>query len=82
MKRFQIIEIEWLDSMSVCGWKREIDFPLCSLEEMTHKTVGYFLKENARSIMVIQSFGLGGDGQVNSIMEIPKGSILRKRILK
>lgn len=81
MKKYQIIEITWLDSLHSSGWRKEKWVPLTTLEDMTHKTIGYFLKENKRSIIVIQSYR-EFENYVLGIMEIPKGSILEIKKLK
>ena len=85
MKKYQIIEIKWLDSLSTSGWKKE-SLVKTSKERMIHKTIGYFITEDPQSILVIQSFNLSSgpykdDIYVDGIMEIPKKAIIRIRKL-
>jgi len=80
MKKYQIIEIEWFDSLHVSGWKEEKDIELTTKEEMLHRTVGYFLKEDDKSIIVVQS--RNELKAVDAIMEIPKGCIIKKKLIK
>lgn len=81
MKKFDKIEIKWEDSMHNNGWKAENDFQT-EYQDILHKTIGYFLKETKYSIIVVQSYGLkeyDGGHNIDSIMEIPKKSIIKKR---
>ncbi|HDY68436.1 hypothetical protein LCGC14_2861820 [marine sediment metagenome] len=79
IKKYQIIEIEWLDSLHTTGWMKEESVQTTPLEKMKHKTLGYFLREDEKSLLVIQSYGnfIEGSPMVDGIMEIPKGCILR-----
>ena len=47
---------------------------------MLHRTVGYFLKEDDKSIIVVQS--RNELKAVDAIMEIPKGCIIKKKLIK
>ena len=77
MKKYQIIEIEWFDSLHFSGWINEEKVSLSTLEEITHKSIGYFLKENKISILIIQSHQTTESPEVDAIMEIPKIAILK-----
>ena len=83
LKKWQIIEIEWLDSGALSGWtKDELDFKKKDLE---YNTVGYFLKETDYSISVIQSrkHAVVEQGtSINALMEIPKVAITKLNIIK
>ena len=85
MKKYQIIEILWLDSLHTSGWLKEKQVQVTSKERMTHRTVGYFLREDDKSILVIQSWNETDENEerdVDAIMEIPKGAILKIRKMK
>ena len=76
MKKYQIVEIEWLDSMAASGWQRTVDIVSSPLEGMAHKTLGYFFTENKRSILVVQS--RRNDLEfLDGVFEIPKGCIIK-----
>lgn len=82
-KKFDKLEIHWLDSLHTSGWKSEEDIKT-SDKELEHTSVGYFMREDKRSIVLIQSYQLGkddGDTNVDAIMEIPKCSILKIKIV-
>jgi hypothetical protein len=81
IKKWQIIEIDWLDSCHLAGWTRdEFDWDLKDLE---HKTVGYFIKETKYSIAVIQSRKAEVKEKgtsVDALMEIPKVAVTKIRV--
>ena len=80
MKKYQIIEITWLDSMHQSGWQKE-KFITLSGKELEHKTIGYFLRQDKRSIIVCQSFQKNCEEKaVDAIMEIPQKIIINKRL--
>lgn len=83
LKKWQMVEIDWLDSCHLSGWNREnnIDFARKDLE---HKSCGYFLKETDYSLSVIQSRKSDTSVpniSVDALMEIPKVAILKIRKL-
>ena len=85
-KKWDLLEIIWLDSMGQeSGWRYSRDLGLPD-NEMLHYTVGYFLEETRRSVIVAQSQGtaknLEGDVQVDNVMQIPKVSIEKIRKLR
>ena len=87
MKKYQIIEITWLDSLHLSGWQKGKNVQLTTLENMTHKTVGYFWAEDKKSIGVIQSFRKSEteedtEEDIDAFMEIPKGTILKIKKIK
>ena len=73
-KKFDIIEIEWVDSQHTSGWIHESDYEF-GLESIQHKMIGYFLNETKYLVAVVQSYCLkeyDGGHNIDSIMEIPK----------
>jgi len=83
LKKWQIVEIEWLDSCSVNGWNKDngISYQKSDLE---HISVGYFLKETEYSIAVVQSIKKKVSEEntsINSIIEIPKVAISKIKLL-
>ena len=80
LKKFDRIEIEWVDSLHNSGWIIESKVNL-SGKELLHKTLGYFLKEDKVSVIVFQSFQINVDPKsLDALMEIPKVAI--KKIKK
>ena len=70
MKRFQPIEVFWVDSHIVDGW--------CNVkirEENTKelgllcKTVGMLIKKNKKRIIITQSVSITKDGDVDNISD-------------
>ena len=77
MKKYQIIEIEWLDSLHLSGWQKEEQIET-SKEKLHHKTIGYFIIEDKKSIIVCQSYQINEEKKmVDAIMEIPKKCIIK-----
>ncbi len=78
IEKWQIIEIDWLDSCSMSGWIK--DNLTYEQKDLEHKTVGYFIKETKYSIAVVQSrkFEVKEEGtSIGALMEIPKVAITK-----
>jgi hypothetical protein len=83
LKKWDTVEILWVDSYRTHGWialnEANVDED-CSLD---HRTIGYFLGETARQISVCQSSKTDAllicepETQVDSVMSIPKASVVR-----
>lgn len=83
LKKWQKVEVKWLDSTSDSGWKCEDVFR--GERFLEHSTCGYFLNETNRAIKIIQSRALEADDdgiKVDHMMQIPKKAILKIRRLK
>lgn len=83
LKKWQIIEIDWLDSCHLSGWTR--DDLTYELKDLEHKTAGYFLKETKYSINVVQSRKAEVKEKgttIDALMEIPKVAITNVRLIK
>lgn len=80
IKKYQIIEIDWYDSMHTSGWTKESDIELTLEQDVLHKTVGYFIKQNKVTLLVVQSRN-NKHTYVDAIMEIPLKSIVRIKFL-
>lgn len=83
LKPYQKIEVEWLDSIHQSGWT------YCDRiedQDLRCVTCGYFIKEDDNSISIIQSYRVlvlqDGSRSIDSIMNIPKKSILKQTPLK
>lgn len=78
MKKWDTIEVKWLDSTHTFGWQpydnEEIDE-----EQLYHQSVGYFLEESKKAIMLIQSYNTNCKNSIDAILVIPKCSIISKR---
>ena len=84
LKKYQIIEINWIDSTSTSGWKSSIE---CLGEpQIEHKSVGYILQETKKSITIFQSMSEykleDGGVNIDAILSIPKVAITSKKFLK
>jgi len=85
MKRWQIIEIHWIDSMATKGWHFEDDVDDLTLTKfLLHSTVGYFFKKDKHQIVVVQSKSADGEEKCNvgEIFCIPVRSIKIIKIIK
>ena len=83
IKKFQLVEIHWIDSLSVKGWHYEDDVVDLTLPRfLLHSTVGYFLRKDKHEIVVAQSKSADGDEKCNvgELFCIPVKAI--KRIKK
>jgi hypothetical protein len=84
-KKWQPIEIFWLDSIHCSKWRYEEEADdLVDDRYLHHKTIGYFFKETPVALSVIQSKSDDGEEKANidAIMSIPKVAILKiRRIL-
>lgn len=71
-KKWQIIEIEWVDSIHTNGWTYEDKLDLDD-KYLNHKTVGYFYTRTKHAITVVQSRSNDGDekSNVDATMTIP-----------
>lgn len=72
-----IVEVEWVDSMILDHgeWLDADDVDeAMTLEGMTHRTVGYQVKENDHSILVASS--RGQNDRIQGAIVIPKTAIL------
>lgn len=80
-RKWQVIEIDWVDSISRDRWAFEDDVELQD-NDMYHKTIGYFFRETKESINVVQSKTNNGrkESSVLAVMTIPKVAI--KKIKK
>jgi hypothetical protein len=81
-KKWDVIEILWIDSCHVNGWNKDnFDYDKADLE---FRTVGYFLKETKYSIVVVQSSKRKTKDEgtsIDALMEIPKVAIEKMKKL-
>jgi len=75
-----VIEIEWDDATGDSSWttRGELEWP-----EMRCRTVGYFVQENEKAIMVCDSLFddfLSPDGTIGGVTTIPKGMVVSVRV--
>lgn len=83
IKKYDIIEIKWLDAHHTSGWmcETEIDWKFQE-ESFLHLTVGYFIKKTKTMIAVAQSFRelpkkSKDEGVIDSLMKIPLKAIIK-----
>ena len=86
LKRFDKVEVEWLDATFTNGWLNENELDWNFQEDCAvHLTCGYFLKETDKLIVIVQSIrklSLKEEGAyVDSVMKIPKVSVLKVSVL-
>ena len=85
LNKWQIIEVEWIDSCHVFGWSKDSDY-VFSDDDLVHNTIGYLLKETNYSIAMVQSRiskpSKTARNSVDALMEIPKCAIRKLRQLK
>jgi len=68
MKRFQPIEVYWVDSHCINGWRngrhaeKTINDALCC-------TVGMLIKKTKKRITIVQSISLTKNGDVDNVAE-------------
>lgn len=79
MKKWQLVEVTWLDAIHHSGWtyEDEIDW---SDKKLIHTTAGYFLGETKSQMLIVQSRNSGDE--VDAIMHLPKTSIKKIRKLR
>jgi lysophospholipid acyltransferase (LPLAT)-like uncharacterized protein len=73
-KKWQIIEIFWVDSMHTSRWTFEDEVEgLTKDKYLLHATVGYFFRQDKHQIVVVQSKSNDGEEKSNvaEIMCIP-----------
>lgn len=81
---FKLLEVDWLDSSSMSSW-RSFDEAMAWARghALGAKTIGYLIYESDDRIALVQNFGFenpaGGASQVDSVMVIPKVSIISIR---
>lgn len=77
IKKWQLLEIEWVDSSHTSGWKNSKEHE--GEPVIDYRTVGYLLQETKRTITVTQSICdyLQEDSSrmIDAIMDIPKVAI-------
>jgi hypothetical protein len=84
LKKWEPIELRWIDSMADSGWKPEsAHTPEGVDRDLEHLTVGYFFMETPRTICVIQSRSDWDyeTKNVDGVMSIPKVAVLNLKRL-
>lgn len=85
-KLFDIVQIDWLDSMHVGGWQRweDVDWKR-NANTLNHKTTGYIAHQTDDAVSVVQSFSdmweNGHPTNVDAVMTIPRTAITRITVL-
>ncbi len=80
MKR-QIVEVEWLDSMSARGWRTQSEVEEMFAEIPVMCSIGYLLKRNKNKIALGGSID-GSNGNINHYHEIPMSAVKSIRRVK
>jgi hypothetical protein len=82
MKKFQPIEILWIDSVHTSKWQFEDNVPNLTKDKyLKQKTIGYFFSKSKKSIVVVQSMSNDGEEKhnVDAIMQIPLKAVQKIR---
>lgn len=80
-KKWDRIEILWLDSYRTHGWLALEDAHVENDSCLDHRTIGYYLGETTRQISVCQSSKTAEElidqpeTQIDAVMNIPKNAI-------
>ena len=86
IKRGQIVEVRWLDSMMRGRWDSEAEYLKWAkeIEGQPHRSVGYLLRSSKRSIVLVQSVSEFADGERNlsDAVSIPRSAVLGAKVLK
>ena len=79
LKRWDIVEVEWLDSVHEGGWRKikDIDSEPDPDQWLKHKSIGYVLEVTKQAVGIVQSRQSQPDDKasVDSHMCIPKVAI-------
>lgn len=82
---WDIVQIDWLDSMHTSGWLKWEDITWGQQKCLQHKTVGYLAAQDKVSVTVIQSFQDhwqdGHPANIDAVMTIPRSAITTILIL-
>lgn len=83
-KKFQGVEIEFLDSIeNTGGWRplKHFDFK-DHLSALSHKILGYVVKTDRDSISICRAYGLKNEDTMIGVWTVPTGAITKIRKLK
>lgn len=84
-KKYELLEITWLDSIHDSGWQKEDKFDGDD-KWLGHTTAGYYFGQSKNAIHVIQSKSITPDSKgnrsIDSVMTIPKKCITNIKKLK
>lgn len=73
-----VVEVYWEDAESCSGWKDVSD----SMSGVYCWSVGYVVAEDDKRIKLAATFSRGRPDQENATIQIPKGMIIRRRIIR
>ena len=70
MKRFQAVEVYWVDSHMVTDWTGAVSGEKTAKEmSLLCRTVGILIKKNKKRIIITQSISILKSGYVDNMME-------------
>ena len=85
LKKWQKIEVFWIDSMGTGGWRFEDELEdLTKDKYLLHSTVGYFFRRDKHQIVVVGSKSNDGEDKSNvrEILAIPSVAVKHIKKLK
>lgn len=82
MKRGRLLVVTWIDSVTLGrgGWQRSED--VAEVEPALIESVGWVLRETSVALTLAATWDDDSPPHVEGHMVIPKGCIVRKRILR
>jgi hypothetical protein len=82
----QLVEVEWLDSVSWSGWRPLAEATArATVEEQRHVSLGYLLLDNDAGLMIAQSlsdYPEEGSTMVGEVLMIPRAVVVSMRKLR
>ena len=75
MRKKRMVEVEWVDSTTWGGWKRENEY-LKDAGPGRCSSVGYLLKSDKQAVTLVQNLDVS-NGNVSDAVSIPR-SVVRK----
>ncbi len=78
MQKFPIVEIEWVDTATLRGWRSLDSHRNSGL--LVCKSAGYLIKKTTKEVQIIQSFS--EEDQFTESITIPRSCVKSIKILK
>ncbi len=79
MKKLRMVEVEWVDSCSLAGW-RPVEEHLEDNGVANAHTMGYVIRSNRKEITIVQTWS--DAGVLNASFSIPRSAVRKIRYLE
>lgn len=73
MKKYPMVEVEWVDSVRTGGWRTVEDYERAAGSAVC-RSIGYTFKSNRKDIVLVQSLD-PGNGNVTDSISIPRSAV-------